>query len=329
MSHFNYTQEEDLGNPFADPSISHALGSGYTSNDFEATPYNLHSSSSTLNDSRPASPPPQKGGIQPPQPSFDASHVRAAASLNAREDELRKREEELAAREAALARERESMRAAGLHPPNWPKFYPLFYHDIDAEVPEGYKPTVKKLYQLWLGTQALLVFNMVACLLLLITHPDNLEYVASGFGVSLVYIPFIGACSLYLWYRPVYWSYTRSTALYTYIYLLFGGLHILFAFYMAVGIPGSGGAGFINALAALTNGKVLAGVFCFVAMGGWVMSGLWSLWLWKVVHGHTMEKGHTLQAAKSEAISYGVRSGVAQDAAGAYVMSNDGNFNRV
>ncbi|TPX62513.1 hypothetical protein PhCBS80983_g00231 [Powellomyces hirtus] len=293
--------DDGLDNPFADSTSS-------------AQPYAFNAYSSSYSPAEAASFPPT------------AAPATTSAALSAREEELRKREAELNEREAALRREQEQIRQAGFHPPNWPKFYPLFYHDIASEIPEASRKTVTNIYRLWLGTMVLLIWNMIACLTLLISHPNNLPNVASDFGVSLIYIFFIGSASLYTWYRPIYIAFSSNAALYFYIFLLFNGLHIAFAFYMAVGIPGSGSGGFINLLAVLSDGKIVAAVFCIVAFAGWVCSGIYSLWMWKEVHGFNSAAGHTLQSAKAEAATMGVRSGVAQQAAGAYIRSETGQF---
>ncbi|KND03021.1 uncharacterized protein SPPG_02092 [Spizellomyces punctatus DAOM BR117] len=284
--------DDDVGNPFADTPTSQPY----------QTPSYIPSSTTTYPTST------------------------NAENLTAREEELRRREAELNEREATLRREQEQMRQAGFHPPNWPKFYPLFYHDIDVEIPEANRKTVLQIYRLWLATMVLLIWNMISCLMLLVSHPRNMNNVASDFGVSLVYVFVIGGASLYLWYRPIYIAFQRNTALYFYIFLLFNGLHVAFAFYMAVGIPGSGSGGFINLLGVLTDGKIVATVFCVVAFAGWILDGLYSLWMWKAVHGYNRSAGHTLESARNEAVTYGVRSGAAQTAASAYVRSESGNF---
>ncbi|RKO90871.1 scamp family-domain-containing protein [Blyttiomyces helicus] len=201
--------DEDVGNPFGhqdnpfdDPSISNVLSSGN---------YDSHSYSIPSNDPSPA---PYRLPSPAPRSPSPVAHS-AAAELGARELELKRKEEELAAREAALKAEQEAIRRAGYNPPNWPPFYPLVYHDINAEIPEGpTRDTQWKLYRLWLGTMILLVWNMVACLTLLISHPNNMPHVASDFGVSLVYIFFIGICSFYSWYQPSYIALTKNKALY-------------------------------------------------------------------------------------------------------------------
>ena len=165
--------DDDIANPFADPTISHVGSSDYSATTAAyAQPYAPPSF---------ASPTPYK--VTAPEASFDGN-AKSLQQLSAREEELRKREEELMAREAALQREQQQMRSHGFHPPNWPSFYPLVYQNIEEEVPETYRPTMQKIFKLWLGTVLLLLWNIIACLTLLVSHPDNMPNVASDFGVS-------------------------------------------------------------------------------------------------------------------------------------------------
>ncbi|KAJ3014766.1 hypothetical protein HKX48_004971 [Thoreauomyces humboldtii] len=301
--------EDDLDNPFADSSVT-------SSSQAHPQPYN-YSASTTTDYAAPS------GFMSQPSAAYSGPD---AASLTQKEEELRKREERLNQREAQLKRDQETMQQSGFKPPNWPKWYPLFHHDIETDIPEAGRSIVRNIYRLWLGVMALLVWNMLACMVLLISHPSNMPNVASDFGVSLIYIFFIGSASLYTWYRPVYMAFQSNAALYFYLFLLFNGMHILFSAYMAVGIPGSGGAGFINLLAVATDAKWVATVFCAIAFGGWVFGTVYSLWMWKAVHAFNSAAGHTFAEAKNEAATMGVRSGAAQGVASAYIRSETGNF---
>ncbi|KAI9207258.1 scamp family-domain-containing protein [Polychytrium aggregatum] len=322
-----FSIEEDLANPFADPSIQSslststyaALGAPRASDDLHSHPAadfsipmtsQLPSSSTSASTQLPTSIP-----------------SKTDAALSAKEQDLLRRERELAAREATLRQKTEALERSGLHPPNWPPFYPYIYHDIDVEVPEKSRPLMWNIYRFWLATVAFLIFNMFSCLTLLLSHPSNLPAVATDFGVSIVYMFFISAASFYLWYRPIYSAFKTDNSLYFYIFLLFNGAHIAFCFYMGVGIPGAGSAGFINMLAALSDGKIVAGVFCIISLSGWICGGLASLYLWKQVHDFNRAAGHTLEGARNEAVSMGVRSGVVQEAArSTYIRSDDGQF---
>ncbi|KAJ1560078.1 hypothetical protein HK096_010087, partial [Nowakowskiella sp. JEL0078] len=101
----------DDADPFADPSISHALSSD-----------TIIASDETAAQS--ATPQPKRPNSYPPKPLHDDV-------LSAKEAELRRREEDLAAREAAVSQQQEQMRKQGYKPPNWPPFYPYIYHNIE------------------------------------------------------------------------------------------------------------------------------------------------------------------------------------------------------
>ncbi len=161
-------------NPFADPSVQGALNDSsrmYAGGDDEAA--------STY----------KQASVQDELPT-----TRADAN---RMDELRRREEELARRERELESRAAHIQKHGRN--NWPFFYPLIYHDIDAEIPPDSQPIMHNLYKLWLLLVATLVVNMVACIFLLIQGAsDGGKDMISG----IVYLPVITVTSFLLWYRP-------------------------------------------------------------------------------------------------------------------------------
>ncbi|KAI8807045.1 scamp family-domain-containing protein [Cladochytrium replicatum] len=313
--------DEDTGNPFADPSISTAISSNaYVPN----APPAAHQSPTA---SVPAT-------SYPPNNATKHDSATHLSDFAAKEAELRRREEELAMREARVNQQQEEIRRAGFKPPNFPPFYPYIYHDINDEIPDGLaRRTMWKLYYYWLATLGLLVFNMIACLAMMVSHPQGMTNVASDFGVSFVYIFTIGLGSFFLWYRPVYQAYQKESSFWFYIYMVFAGIHCFFSAYMAVGIPGSGASGFINFLATATGGAVVAGVFTAIGFVGWVAEAFFGFWMWKLVNDHFRAAGHTFESARNEAVTIGVRSGVGQTVAQEavrqnYMRSNDGNFSR-
>ncbi|KAI8844786.1 scamp family-domain-containing protein [Chytridium lagenaria] len=296
--------DDDQNNPFSDPSISTALsGSAYVSLDdsFAASAANavpiipLSVSSASA---------PATGYGRGPASPMDANAAAARAALTAKEEELKKKEEELAARERALRDQEETLRSHGLNPPNWPPFYPLIYHNIDDEIPEPSRPLMTKIYRYWLANVGVLFVNMCACMGLLISHATY--YGASDFGISLIYFFTMTALSFYLWYRPAYWAFQKDSALFFYVFLLFEGFHFLFAAYMTVGLPGSGSGGIINLLSVLSYGNVGAGVVCIVATIGWGLAAVGAFLLWTTVNAHTKRGGHSLESARTQAVTMGV-----------------------
>ncbi|CAG8718281.1 5596_t:CDS:1, partial [Acaulospora colombiana] len=55
------------------------------------------------------------------------------------------------------------------------------------------------------------------------------------------------------------------------IYFFFCGWHLLYSIYMVIGIPGTGTAGLILTIIAFKHGHIVAGVFCVIALVGWVI----------------------------------------------------------
>ncbi|KAJ2229414.1 hypothetical protein H4R99_005721 [Coemansia sp. RSA 1722] len=252
---------------------------------------------------------------------------------DSREADLRRREEALEAREREL-RTREAhvqSMASGVRPAlNFPPLYPIMYHAIDMEVPIGDRRTVRTIFYLWLALEALLVFNCVACLVVMITGGKDLSNTGATFGSSFVYLFTISAGSFFLWYRPVYNAYMKDSSMFFYLFFVFNGFHILFDAYMAVGVPSAGSAGMIIMIQSLSSGKKAAGALCGISFSLWVLHFLASLFMYMKVRRHYSARGHTFAEAKQQAYAGFAQSGAGQaavsTAAGAYIRSNTGNF---
>lgn len=132
------------------------------------------------------------------------------------------------------------------------------------------------------------MFNLVGCILLLIAGASDGGKDMVG---AIVLCPVVTLGSFFLWYRsvtqcvlalnlrllappwltcfpslppathrPIYWAYSKESAVLYYLYFAFAGVHIAFSTYMAVGIPSSGSAGLINTIQTLAQGHIVAGV---------------------------------------------------------------------
>ncbi|KAI8919571.1 scamp family-domain-containing protein [Entophlyctis helioformis] len=336
---------DDEENPFADVNSAtttshgqHQPPYGYT-----ASPYGLNAASAQY--PSPAATPSRSANPSGAADAYVDAHAFASGQLHGghptaatpgsaalgndltdREEALRRREEELAERERQVRIQQQDLARMGVYPPNWPPFYPMVHHDISVSIPQESQPTVTRLYKLWLGTVATLAINAVAALFILLAHPDNMSTIVSDFAVAAIYVVLISALSFATWYFPAYLAFKTNSSLYSYIFLVFNGFHILFAAYMAIGIPGSGGCGLVTLIAVASDGKLLAALFTAVAFAGWATVGFVSTYLWKTVYDHTRVSGHTLENARNEAVTATARSGVAQQAAASYVRSTTGNF---
>ncbi|KAJ3207800.1 hypothetical protein HDU67_007212 [Dinochytrium kinnereticum] len=281
-------------NPFSDPAISTALSNTTAYISIDDPPVSVTGASAGIAAGAKAAP---AGGYDFGSASSAPATSAAARSLAAKEEELKKREEELAAREQALREHQENLRSHGLNLPNWPPFYPLIYHNIQDEIPETSRPLMTRIYRYWLATIGVFFVNMIGCLSLLISH--STYYGASDFGISLIYFFTMSALSFYLWYRPAYWAFQKDSA-------LFFWFHFLFAAYMSVGLPGSGSGGIINMITVLSGGKIGAAVICIFSTVGWLLDAVGAFFLWTTVNVHTKKGGHSLESARTQAVTMGV-----------------------
>ncbi|KAK9712372.1 hypothetical protein K7432_007190 [Basidiobolus ranarum] len=222
--------------------------------------------------------------------------------LSLREERLLQKEMELEGRERELHLQSNRLKRQGSKPNNFPSVWPVMYHNIEEEIIESDRTIVRRLFRSWLFTMSTLFLNSITCFLILIAHAIGVNTGATDFGIGLVYTLLIGAASFFLWYRPVYNAFMKEKALYYYIFFIFNGFHIGFQFYMAVGIPGSGSGGLINMISMISDGKILAGVFCIVTSLFWIVGGVLSLYLYNQVQSHYKVQGHTFHEAKTHAV---------------------------
>jgi len=204
--------------------------------------------------------------------------------------------EDLARREAALQQRERELNARQEHIQrhgrnNWPFFYPLIYHDIQAEIPEASRGLITRLYQLWMVLAVTLIVNFVACIIILISgSPDGARDVAA----SAMYMPVITILSFLLWYRPIYNGYMKEQSLYYYLYFFFCGWHLLFSIYMIIGIPSTGSAGVIQTVGSFGGHHIVAGVFGIIATVGWGLQGFGNGLYFREIWRHGSAAGHSI-----------------------------------
>lgn len=249
--------------------------------------------------------------------------------LTAKEIELKKKEAELVAREKKLnAVVKNVQKAAAVvdRKNNFPPCWPMMYHNIKVDIPENGRSTVRWLYGCWMFLFLVLILNASSCLAILVSHASGVDTGGKDFGGSLMYCVGIPIASFFLWYKPAYRGYCNKSSFNFYMFFSFSLCHILFCFYMAIGIPGSGSAGIINSISMLSDDKVLAGILCCINSGCWILLGLIHLALYRRTHNYYRNEGLTAEDARNEAVSGVAASGVTKTAMSAYFKSNTGSF---
>ncbi|KAK0533327.1 hypothetical protein OC842_002998 [Tilletia horrida] len=293
-------------NPFADPAIQGALNSssrGYEPGSARgfgsargggASPYGAGAAADDDDDDNNDPVTRATGG--------SAQAANKMEELARRERELEQRERDLNARAAHIQRHGRN---------NWPPFYPMLYHDIDAEIPPDSRQVVATVYKLWLLLVLALIVNLVATVFLLVqAAPDGGKDMISG----IVYLPVISAASFMLWYRPLYNAYMKESSVFYYVYFVLcvlradGGFHLAYSVYMVLGIPATGSAGLINTIGSFQGGRIIAAILGTIATVGFAVQGLGNLWFYRLTWAHKNEQGHTFAQAKQEFASQGARA---------------------
>ncbi|CAD6884191.1 unnamed protein product [Tilletia controversa] len=275
-------------NPFADPAIQGALHSSaraYEPAGGPSSPYGRNHDDDDDDD----------GDAVSKATGNSAQAVNKMEELARRERELEQRERDLNARASHIQRHGRN---------NWPPFYPMLYHDIDAEIPPDSRPLVAMVYKLWLLLALSLIINLVATVFLLVGGAsDGGKDMISG----IVYLPVIGAASFMLWYRPLYNAYMKESSVFYYMYFV-GGFHLAYSAYMVLGIPATGSAGLINTIQSFQGGRLVSAILGTIATVGFAVQGLGNLWYYRITWNHNHEQGHTFAQAKQEFATHGARA---------------------
>ncbi|OAD04732.1 hypothetical protein MUCCIDRAFT_155691 [Mucor lusitanicus CBS 277.49] len=178
-----------------------------------------------------------------------------------------------------------------------------------------HQTTVLWLYREWLLFLVTLVMNFFACLWILFSHPASVTSAPTNMGVALTELFTHTLASFFLWYRPVYNAYMKDNSMYFFFFFIFNGFHILYTFYMAVGIPSTGGAGLILLVTLFSEHYIGPAVLTLLATICWLSMGILAVILYKKTYDHYKAAGHTFNEAKSEAYSHMGRSTVVREAA--------------
>ncbi|KAJ3055049.1 Secretory carrier-associated membrane protein 5 [Rhizophlyctis rosea] len=231
----------------------------------------------------------------------DSGKTPRELEVERREAAVRMREEALQRREADLAYLK----------PNWPKFRPMVYHDIDKDIPESGRWLVKRVYGSWWLALITYIVNCVAGFSCLVTKA---EQGGSQFGVALIVMAVGIPVSFVFWYRPLYQGVKLDRSLSFFFYFFNFACHLAIMALFAVGVPGWGGSGVIITIAQLGN-NVGSGVICAIATGLLIFQCVYGLWQIKAATAYYRSKGLSVDQARNEAITGVAKTQVGRDLA--------------
>jgi hypothetical protein len=227
------------------------------------------------------------------------------SEIAARERELKAREEKLTALERDLEKRSEHVAKLEAQLPNWPsKCYPLTYHDIDKDIPEQYRPIVKKFYFYWRYMAVNLIVNFIAVFVIMIqTGSMSLISVL----LALLYIAAGLPGSWWLWYKPIYKTMKSKSSI-QWSFFIFGyTIHWLFVFCMGISVPYFAGAGLLTLISVTVSGQVVSIIFNLVAMGMWGVNWIIGGYLTKKARDEYKASGQSVGKMKTGLIGEAVK----------------------
>lgn len=172
-------------------------------------------------------------------------------------EKLLEKEREMAERMAGLKdRQTQVIQALQQLQPNWPPrcccIEPIVYHDIERAVPTDRIPFVKFSYYVYFFTIFQLIYNLVCCIAGVVADPkdgvfDKNDY-AVNTGVSVIHL--LGIVGAFLvWHFQIYNAVQLRGSLNRYGTAYLGlGIAFLYSVFVAIGITGYGGAGWLYCL---------------------------------------------------------------------------------
>jgi len=297
-------------NPFADPSVQQATASsGQPAGLDDYDPFNKQNATV-----------PAAGGGPPSQPAVMSPTVQEAppppynqaAQAAVTSADFQRRQEELERKAAELARREEELKSSPYNARvnNWPPLpgfmpcQPCFYQDINVDIPVEFQEMVKRLYYLWLFHAVLMVGNVFGGTCFLFGGLDN----GSMFGLSLVYSFFFIPLSFLCWFRPAYKAFRSDSSFNFMVFFFIFSCQLVFSGVMALGIPGTGGAGIITAIATFkggrtgqaTGGDYFIGFIALLIALGFAVAALADFFMLTKIHGYYRATGASLSKAQAE-----------------------------
>ncbi|XP_023670967.1 secretory carrier membrane protein 2, like [Paramormyrops kingsleyae] len=283
-------------NPFQDPSVTQATGSGPD----RVSEYNPFSESSQDMQNRttiPASP------SQPAvlQPSVEPSAQAAAAAAQA---DLLRQQEELERKAAELDRKEQELRSRGAatgKENNWPPLprhfpiKPCFYQDFAEDIPLEYQRVCKMMYYLWMFHCVTLFLNVLACLSYFTVEASH----GVDFGLSILWFILFSPCSFLCWYRPVYKAFKSDSSFSFFFFFFVFFFQVVVFIIQSVGIPNWGNSGWISSISMIKTNLAVAVVMMVVA-GFFTVCAVLSVILLQMVHSKYRRTGASFQKAQQE-----------------------------
>lgn len=227
----------------------------------------------------------------PPPPNIGAQQM-TMERLVEKEREVAQRLQSLKERKLAVQQALASLQ------PNWPGHClcigPIVYHDIKAAVSEERQGFAQTSYTNYFVTIFLLLYNLVVCIAGIASESRGGDQTPYGTHLGIGFLHLLGIPGAFMvWHFQVYKAVQPQGALNRYSVAYLGLFIALFYdIFMAVGVTGYGGAGWLFCL-LLKDAKANKAAF-YMCLGSailWTVQALFFIYMiWKLRQYHNVDK---------------------------------------
>jgi hypothetical protein len=221
----------------------------------------------------------------------DVAMAAVQGAQGATMDKLVAKEREIAARMQNLKeRQQQVMHALQSLQPNWPPCHclciqPIVYHDIAKAVPADRMGYAKSSYTNYGVTIFIIVYNIICAIAGFATETkqgvtDETSY-STHFGLSLLHLLGIPGAFM-VWHFQIYRAVQPVGQLTRYGTAYLGiCIALLYDIFMAIGIPGFGGCGFMYALKLKDNkASEVPFILSIICAVFYSLQAVWFVWAW-------------------------------------------------
>mmetsp|Transcript_47671 Transcript_47671/g.91018 ORF Transcript_47671/g.91018 Transcript_47671/m.91018 type:complete len:311 (-) Transcript_47671:402-1334(-) len=218
-----------------------------------------------------------------------------------KEEELARKERELLKRQEELNR-REAQLPGGAQKKNFPKFYPLVYHNIEEDIPLDKQRVVRLAFYSYLGLCACLSFNWfaVTCELFRSGADETASWLYSG-----IYLIMGVLGAWYLWYARLYMACKGDRGLTFFFFFMAYSVHCAFCLWASLAPPGLLGedhafCGIFSMISIFTENGFI-GVLYMIGMFLWIFETVLSAYVMRASYRMFRGAGHSQESVQNEA----------------------------
>ncbi|GJP32729.1 hypothetical protein CLOM_g17327 [Closterium sp. NIES-68] len=195
----------------------------------------------------------------------------------------------------------------GIQRNNFPPFFPIIQHDIPTDIPAHVQYLQYPAFLSWLGIMLCLVFNFVAVLVSWILGAVSSTSGLGNFFLAIIYGVLGIPLSYILWYRRLYNSLKKDSALGFGIFFLGFLIHCGFCIFASVAPPiffsGMALTGVLSTITLFGDGSITTGIFFAVGTALFIGETCLSIYTLGLVYAYFRGEGKSTQMRREAAMA--------------------------